>query len=92
MMLEEQDERYLGWDACYNARDVGGYPTEDGRRTRRGVLVRSDDSRLLGQLEALLRADDPFVWPADEFEPVALEVERVFERLGLTQLALPLAA
>jgi len=56
------------------------------------VLVRSEDSRLLGELEALLRADDPFVWPADEFEPVALEVERVFERLGLTQLALPLAA
>lgn len=56
------------------------------------VLVRSDDAELLRQLEALSRADDPFVWPDDEFEPVALEVERVFERLGLTQLTLPLAA
>lgn len=56
------------------------------------VLVRSADAGLLAQLEALHRADDPFVWPDAEFEPVALEVERVFERLGLTQLALPLAA
>jgi hypothetical protein len=56
------------------------------------ALLRSRDSALVEQLETLQRADDPFVWPRDAFEPVALEVERVFERLGLTQLALPLAA
>jgi hypothetical protein len=56
------------------------------------VLLRSGDSRLLAQLDELQRANDPFVWPPGEFEPVALEVERVFERLGLTQLALPIAA
>lgn len=56
------------------------------------VLVRSGDARLLEQLATLQSTDDPFVWPGDAFEPVALEVERVFERLGLTQLALPLAA
>jgi hypothetical protein len=32
------------------------------------------------------------VWAPEEFEPVALQVELVFERLGLTQLELPLAA
>jgi hypothetical protein len=56
------------------------------------VLLRSGDERLLEQLVTLQRADDPFVWPVETFEPAALEVERVFERLGLTQLALPLAA
>ena len=56
------------------------------------VLVRSGDAGLLEQLATLQSTDDPFVWPGDAFEPVALEVERVFERLGLTQLALPLAA
>jgi hypothetical protein len=56
------------------------------------VLVRSGDEGLLGRLDALQQADDPFVWASAEFEPVALEVERVFERLGLTQLALPIAA
>jgi hypothetical protein len=56
------------------------------------VLLRSGDPGLFGQLTALQQADDPFVWPAVAFEPVALELERVFERLGLTQLALPLAA
>src|SRR5919197_2816350 len=56
------------------------------------VLLRSRDQALARQLETLQRADDPFVWPAEAFEPVALEVERVFERLGLRQLALPLAA
>jgi len=56
------------------------------------VLLRSGDGNLLDQLATLQRADDPFVWPGETFEPVALEVERVFERLGLTQLALPIAA
>jgi hypothetical protein len=56
------------------------------------VLLRSGDTTLEEQLATLQRSDDPFVWPADAFEPVAVEVERVFERLGLTQLALPLAA
>jgi len=56
------------------------------------VLLRSGDQGLLEQLATLQHADDPFVWPAVAFEPVALELERVFERLGLTQLALPLAA
>ena len=35
-------ERLLGWEGCFNARDVGGYPTADGRRTRWGALLRSD--------------------------------------------------
>jgi hypothetical protein len=56
------------------------------------AALRSGDRALVEQLETLQRADDPFVWPAEAFEPVALEVDRVFERLGLTQLALPLAA
>src|SRR2546430_1147331 len=52
----------------------------------------TSEAGLLDQLATLQRADDPFVWPGETFEPVALEVERVFERLGLTQLALPIAA
>jgi hypothetical protein len=44
------------------------------------------------QLAKLQAEDDPHVWSAEQFEPVAVEVERVFERLGLTQLTLPLAA
>ena len=56
------------------------------------ALRRSGEQALVEQLETLQRDDDPFVWPEEAFERVALEVERVFERLGLTQLALPLAA
>ena len=56
------------------------------------VLLRSGDPVLIGQLTKLQADDDPHVWPAAQFESVAAEVERVFERLGLTQLALPLAA
>jgi hypothetical protein len=56
------------------------------------VLLRSGNGAFLEQLATLQGRDDPFVWPVPEFELVALEVERVFERLGLTQLALPLAA
>lgn len=35
-------QRELDWDGCYNARDLGGLPTADGRTTRWGALVRAD--------------------------------------------------
>jgi hypothetical protein len=56
------------------------------------VLARSNDPSLEQQLTKLQADDDPHVWPAEQFEPVAAEVELVFARLGLTQLTLPLAA
>jgi len=34
--------RALAWGACLNVRDLGGLTTADGRRVRRGALVRSD--------------------------------------------------
>jgi len=39
--------RYLAWDACYNTRDLGGLPTEDGCSTRWRSVIRSD---VLGRL------------------------------------------
>jgi hypothetical protein len=56
------------------------------------VLVRSGDPVLEGQLAKLQADDDVHVWSPEQFEAVAVEVERVFARLGLTQLTLPLAA
>jgi hypothetical protein len=56
------------------------------------VLLRSGDPALERQLLKLQAEDDAHVWPSDQFEVVAVEVERVFERLGLTQLSLPVAA
>ena len=43
-MTTEQREwtRLLEWEGCLNARDLGGYATEDGRETRWGTVVRSD--------------------------------------------------
>ena len=35
-------QRDLDWDGCYNVRDLGGLPTNDGRTTRWGALVRAD--------------------------------------------------
>jgi protein-tyrosine phosphatase len=35
-------DRNLAWEGCFNVRDLGGLPTVDGRRIRRGALVRSD--------------------------------------------------
>jgi len=56
------------------------------------ILLRSGDPILERQLAKLQRSDDAHVWSAEQFEPVAVEVERVFALLGLTQLTLPLAA
>ena len=42
-----QPERVLTWDGCVNVRDLGGHPTEDGRTTRFGAVVRADSVRAL---------------------------------------------
>ena len=45
--MSNQTSRRLHWDACYNVRDLGGYATADGGRTRWGAFVRADNlSRL----------------------------------------------
>jgi len=41
------NERVLAWDGCLNVRDLGGLPTEDGGRTRLGVVIRADTIRQL---------------------------------------------
>ena len=56
------------------------------------VLLRSGDPVLERRLAKLQADDDAHIWPGEEFAAVAVEVERVFEQLGLTQLSLPLAA
>lgn len=35
-------QRNLAWEGCYNIRDLGGLPTQDGGQTRMGVLIRAD--------------------------------------------------
>jgi len=37
----------LAWEGCLNVRDLGGLPTEDGRSTRLGGVIRSDNVRTL---------------------------------------------
>jgi len=45
------DESYvplhLDWPGCLNARDLGGMPATDGRRIRRGALIRTDSHHKL---------------------------------------------
>jgi protein-tyrosine phosphatase len=41
--------RDLSWSSCFNARDLGGYETADGRRTRWRAVFRADN---LGHLDA----------------------------------------
>jgi protein-tyrosine phosphatase len=36
-------DRRLAWEGVLNSRDLGGYPTADGRETRCGAIVRSDN-------------------------------------------------
>lgn len=57
MVTEERRERHLGWDACLNVRDVGGYATLDGSETRWRALLRSDSlCRLTTEGQAALVA------------------------------------
>ena len=45
--MKETTNRDLVWDGCLNVRDLGGHPTEDGRLTRFGAVVRADSIRRL---------------------------------------------
>lgn len=40
-------DRSITWEGFYNARDLGGLATRDGRMTRPGALVRSADLRFV---------------------------------------------
>jgi protein-tyrosine phosphatase len=54
-MIDDQTRRHLSWDACYNMRDLGGYATADGSRTRWGTFVRADNlCRLISSGRAAL--------------------------------------
>ena len=53
-MTEQAEQvRRLAWEGCLNVRELGGYPTADGRQTRWGAIVRADN---LAQLTAAGRA------------------------------------
>ena len=56
------------------------------------VLTRSGDVMLERHLTELVEREDVFVWPADEFAPVADEVELVLARLGLLRGLAPVLA
>jgi hypothetical protein len=96
---------FAGWRAAATTLPVRRLPGGRGRQRyfqsthevwarcyAQTVLLRSEDPALESQLAKLQADDDLHVWPAEEFAAAAIEVERVFERLGLTQLTLPLAA
>ena len=58
-MTTEQREwtRLLAWEGCLNARDLGGYQTEDGHETRWGAVVRSDSPAALTEAGRAALAD-----------------------------------
>jgi protein tyrosine/serine phosphatase len=45
--LLHRPSRDLVWDGILNVRDLGGHPTEDGRETQFGRIVRADNIRRL---------------------------------------------
>jgi len=44
-------QRLIPLDGCLNFRDLGGYPTQDGRRVRWRQLFRSDALHLLSSAD-----------------------------------------
>jgi hypothetical protein len=62
------------------------------RSYAQATLMRSDDPSLRRHVEALVEADDIFIWPASDFAAVAVEIERVFDSLGLLRSGVAIAA
>jgi protein-tyrosine phosphatase len=75
----------LAWEGCLNVRDLGGLPTEDGRCTRAGAVVRSDNIRRLTDAGWRSLADHgvsrivDLRWPEElaEDQPRDVEIEVV---------------
>ncbi|BCJ36619.1 protein-tyrosine-phosphatase [Actinocatenispora thailandica] len=44
-------DRYVPFTTVFNFRDLGGYPTDEGRRVRSGVLYRSDGLHRLAETD-----------------------------------------
>ena len=70
------------WDAAlarpfYSQRELWA------RAYAQTVLLRSSDPRLEAHLEELQDAGDKFVWPREQFEPIAAAVDGVFAQLKL---------
>ena len=51
-MSQDSGERHIPFESCYNFRDVGGYPTRDGRIVRWGRLYRSADLCFMTEQDA----------------------------------------
>jgi protein tyrosine/serine phosphatase len=54
----DDDSRWIELDGAVNARDLGGLPTADGRTTRRGRVLRSDNLQDLTVADVRLLVDD----------------------------------
>ncbi|MEU9873248.1 tyrosine-protein phosphatase [Actinomadura sp. NPDC048021] len=54
----EDDSRWIDLDGAVNARDLGGLPTADGRATRLGRVLRSDNLQDLSVADVRILLDD----------------------------------
>ncbi|WP_433469726.1 tyrosine-protein phosphatase [Spirillospora sp. CA-128828] len=54
----DDDSRWIDLDGAVNARDLGGLPTADGRTTRRGRVLRSDNLQDLSVADVRILLDD----------------------------------
>ncbi len=54
---DEHSRRYIGVEGAYNVRDLGGYPTQDGKTTRWRTLLRGDNLRALSPASQQLLLD-----------------------------------
>ncbi|HJO25287.1 MAG: tyrosine-protein phosphatase [Myxococcota bacterium] len=96
------EQRHVALDGAFNFRDLGGYPTRDGRSVRWGVLFRSDalaelsdaDLAVLGELGLRLVCD--FRSPEEKAEapdrlpvdepPEVAELEIAIEGVNIAEL------
>ena len=79
--------RDLDWDGCLNVRDLGGLPTEDGRMTRFGSVIRADSIGFLsrdgwgaltaGGVSRIVDLREGFEQAADPPRELAVEVVHV---------------
>ena len=83
-------EPSLRWEGCFNARDLGGMPTSDGRVTLHRAVVRSDQLCHLTPAGWSALYDYGIRTVVDLQEDDSSRTDRSARPTGLTTIHLPL--
>ena len=57
MVIDDYLERHHAFEGCFNFRDIGGYPNQDGKRIKKGLYFRAGRQDRMSEQDLLKLSD-----------------------------------